>query len=123
VAEHGSRTKTKTARRQGGGSATCKGCGVSVRWMDGAKHRGLPPTWSKTKSGTFCLLCRREQAGEKAVSKAGDSLNREDRAKVRSEAVIEFEVRRDPSRADGEIAKAVRSSVAAVGRARKKIEA
>ena len=118
MAERGSRT----TRRASGGSATCKGCGVTVRWMDGVKHRGLPPTWSKTKAGTFCLLCRREQAGEKALLKAGE-LNREDRAKLRSEAIIEFEVRRDPTRADGEIAKAVRSSVAAVGRARKKIEA
>jgi hypothetical protein len=114
---------SRGTRRRGGGVATCNGCDVTVRWMDGAKHSGLPPTWQKTKQGTFCLLCRRDKAGEKALAKAPETMNREDRAKLRNDAIIEFEVRRDPSRADGEIAKAVRSSVAAVGRARKKIEA
>ena len=46
---------------------------------------------------------------------------REKRAKLRSTALIEFEVKRDPNRGNGEIAKACRSSIPAVAKARKRL--
>ena len=43
------------------------------------------------------------------------------RAKIRSQAVVEFEIRRDPDRRDGDIARAARCSVMAVSKARKRL--
>lgn len=111
--------RNSTAPRRGGGSHTCDGCEVTVRWMPDAEHRGLPKNWTKGKRGTFCLLCRRSIAGEEAETKAPEGTGREELAKLRAAAMIEFEIRRDPERSDGEIAKACKTSVAAVGRARK----
>src|SRR4051795_2625603 len=34
--------------------ATCDGCGVTVRWMDGAEQSGLPASWTKSRHGTHC---------------------------------------------------------------------
>ena len=111
------------SRRSAGGSRTCDGCEVTVRWMDGVEHDALPPNWVSGKRGTFCLLCRRTNAAEEALEAAPEGTSREDLAKLRSTAMIEFEIKRDPDRADGEIAKGVRTSVAAVGRARKRLAA
>ena len=47
----------------------------------------------------------------------------EERAKIRTTALIEFEIDRDPDRPNGEIAKVVRCSVPAVLKARKRLEA
>ena len=47
----------------------------------------------------------------------------EERAKIRTAALIEFEIDRDPDRPNGEIAKVVRCSVPAVLKARKRLEA
>jgi hypothetical protein len=43
-----------------------------------------------------------------------------DRAKLRSSAVVDFELERDPNRTEGEIAKAARASIGAVRKARKR---
>lgn len=94
-----------------------------MRWMPGVEHADLPPNWVSNRSGTFCLLCRRANAAEKAIEAAPEGTTREELAKLRSAAMIEFEIKRDPDRADGEIAKGCRTSVAAVGRARKRLAA
>ena len=91
--------------------------------MPDADHRGLPANWVKGKQGTYCLLCRRTRAADEAIEAAPEGTGREDLAKLRAAAMIEFEIERDPERADGEIAKACRTSVAAVGRARKRLAA
>jgi hypothetical protein len=99
---------------------TCDGCGVSVSQIGGEKVK-LPESWTSAKEGTFCLNCRRERAAQAALEAApSDSI--EDRAKLRRAALIEFEVRRRPTHANGEIAKACRSSVAAVIAARKRLK-
>lgn len=104
-----------------GGRVTCDGCAVTVSWMEGSEHKGLPPNWTREKSGTYCLLCRRSRAAEEALEQAPENASREQRAKLRASAVLDFEVARDPERPNGEIAKACRASVAAVLRARERV--
>lgn len=99
----------------------CDSCGVSVSRAGGEKVE-LPPSWSSSKEGTFCLICRRERAAQAALDSAPEDSGIEDRAKLRRAALIEFEVKRRPSHGNGEIAKACRSSVAAVVAARKRLK-
>jgi hypothetical protein len=111
-----SRAKTtKSAKRW-----VCDGCGVSVGQIGGEKV-ALPESWTHDKHGTFCLLCRRERAAQAALDDAPEECGLEERAKLRRSALIEFEVRRRPGHGDGEIAKACRSSVAAVAAARRRL--
>jgi hypothetical protein len=50
-------------------------------------------------------------------------LSIQQRARLRSSAIIEFEVRRDPGRSDAKIANAVHTSVVAVQKARERLGA
>lgn len=100
---------------------TCDGCGVSLSRVGGEKVE-LPASWATSKEGTFCLHCRRERAAQAALDSAPKDCGLEDRAKLRRAALIEFEVRRRPGHGNGEIAKACRSSVAAVVAARKRLK-
>ena len=100
---------------------TCDQCGVTVSRAGGEKV-ALPGSWTTSKDGTFCLLCRRERAAQAALEAAPADCGLEDRAKLRRAALVEFEVRRRPSHGNGEIAKACRSSVAAVVAARKRLD-
>jgi hypothetical protein len=115
--------KAPSSRARASHGATCDGCRVTVRWMDGAENRGMPESWAKSRRGTYCLHCRRAMAADEAVESASDKSTREERAKLRARAVVEFEVRRDPNRPNGEIAKACRASVSAVIRARERVAA
>jgi hypothetical protein len=99
---------------------TCDQCGVTVSRLGGEKVE-LPKSWASSSEGTFCLLCRRERAAQAALD-AAPSGSLEDRAKLRRAALVEFEVRRRPGHGNGEIAKACRSSVAAVVAARKRLK-
>jgi hypothetical protein len=110
-----SKTKTSTAKKW-----TCENCGVSVSQIGGESVK-LPDTWDSSPAGTYCLNCRRERAAQEALDAAPDS-PLEVRAKLRRAALIEFEVRRRPGHGNGEIAKACRSSVAAVVAARKRLD-
>jgi hypothetical protein len=100
---------------------TCDQCGVTVSRLGGEKVE-LPESWTSSKEGTFCLLCRRERAAQAALDAAPENSGLEDRAKLRRAALVEFEVRRRPGHGNGEIAKACRSSVAAVVAARKRLK-
>jgi hypothetical protein len=101
---------------------TCDQCGVTVSRLGGEKV-ALPEAWASSKrEGTYCLLCRRERAAQAALDSAPKSCGLEERAKLRRAALVEFEVRRRPSDGNGEIAKACRSSVAAVVDARKRLK-
>ena len=99
----------------------CDECGVSVSRVGGEKVE-LPASWVSSREGTFCLLCRRERAAQAALASAPKDCGLEDRAKLRRAALVEFEVRRRPNHGNGEIAKACRSSVAAVVAARKRLK-
>jgi hypothetical protein len=101
---------------------TCSRCDVKVSWMDGSGQAELPDNWTVTDEGTFCLLCRRAIAEEVALDAADEEASPEARAKLRKLALVEFELQRDPERADGEIARACRSSVPAVEKARRELK-
>jgi len=99
---------------------TCNQCGVTVSRVGGEQVE-LPASWASCEDGTFCLLCRRDRAAQAALDAAPQG-SIEDRAKLRRAALVEFEVRRRPGHGNGEIAKACRSSVAAVVAARKRLK-
>lgn len=100
---------------------TCAVCGVSASRSD-VESTPLPEFWETGTDGTFCLGCRRHRAAEAAAEAAPDMADRNDRAKLRRTAIIEFEVRRAPERTNGSIAKCSRSSIPAVVAARRRLE-
>jgi len=102
-------------------SWTCERCEVTASWTAEAEHPQLPRGWIADGEGTFCLLCRRAIAGEAALDDA-EEMTRDERAKARRTAMLEFEVKRDPERGNGEIARACRSSIPAVAKARRKLD-
>jgi hypothetical protein len=113
----------KASRSRGSAREThCARCGVISRWMPGHERRGPPAGWVRKGELTYCLACRRALATESADDRAPEGISREDRAKLRVQALIEFEIKRDPDRPNGEIAKVVRCSVPAVVKARRKLE-
>jgi hypothetical protein len=95
---------------------------MTSRWTNGIEDgAAVPPHWFTDEAGDhFCLACRRERAVEIALEDASDA-STEDRAKVRSAAVVEFELHRDPERTEGEIARSARTSIGAVRKARKRL--
>ena len=100
---------------------TCAGCGVSASRIDG-EAVALPDTWVASADGHFCLVCRRDRAAEAALEAAPSGSPVDARAKLRRAALIEFEVSRTPDNPDGVIARACRTSVSAVTRARRRLE-
>jgi hypothetical protein len=100
---------------------TCGNCGVVVRLIDSDERRGLPANWAENHQGPVCLHCRRQLAGDAAVSAV--SLPLQERAQLRNSTIVEFEVRRTPTRTNSQIANALHSSVATVERARKRLAA
>ncbi|MBA2522579.1 MAG: hypothetical protein H0V25_04520 [Solirubrobacterales bacterium] len=97
---------------------TCARCRVTSRWTEGLGS-AAPPNWDTVDGSYYCLVCRRERAIDDAIAKAGD-VSTADRAKLRSSAVVDFEIARNPNRTEGEIAKAARASIGAVRKARKR---
>ncbi len=114
---------TATASRNDARNWACARCEVKITWMDGHAGKGTPAGWTRRDGKAHCLACRRAIAAESANETAPEGATREDRAKLRAAALIEFEIRRDPDRPNGEIAKVVRCSVPAVVKARRRIEA
>ena len=110
-------TPTKT-RKPKVKEFTCARCEVVSRWTEGL-GAATPPNWVKENGLHYCLVCRRERAIDAAIERAGD-VSTADRAKLRSSAVVDFELERDPNRTEGEIAKAARASIGAVRKARKR---
>jgi len=113
---------TATPTRNRAPSWTCARCAVTIRWADGRERRGYPSGWAKLSGEPHCLRCRREHAAQSAIDNAPPEVSREDRAKLRAAAVLEFELVRDPDRPNGEIAKVVRCSVPAVLKSRRRLE-
>jgi hypothetical protein len=99
---------------------TCARCEVTSSYMPGTTPQpGLPVGWVTEKSETFCLNCRRERAAE--AVEVDEDVPAAERSKLRSQARIEFEIRRDPELPDNRIAKACRTSTMAVRKARVRI--
>lgn len=101
---------------------TCARCGVSARVAGGGKV-GRPTGWSKEDGEILCLSCRRERAAEDALAGAPEESSTDARARLRRDALIDFEVGRDPERSDSEIARSIRVTIAAVEKARQRLAA
>jgi hypothetical protein len=82
----------------------------------------LPSTWAREDGELYCLGCRRDMAGEAGLEGVDEDLNDQKRLQIRSQARIEFEIRRDPDRQDNQIAKACGTSTVAVRKARARLE-
>ena len=114
-------TAVQTPDKTSGPSWTCDRCAMTIRYLPGHGRRGRPNGWAKQGGNTYCLACRRSIAAETAYESAPADMPMEKRAKLRATAVIDFEIKRDPERPNGEIAKIVRCSVPAVLKARKRL--
>jgi ribosomal protein S26 len=101
----------------------CAYCEVEIRWMGDKEDRGLPVNWTEEHGGPACLACRRELAADSAVGASSSDLPVQERARLRTTALLDFEVTRDPDRSDAQIASAVHTSVVAVRKARQRLGA
>jgi hypothetical protein len=99
-------------------SWTCARCEVTARFMPEVERPKMPSGWKREKGGVHCLVCRRELAAETALKAAPADAPADVRQQIQASARLEFEIRRDPDRADGEIAKACSTSIAAVRKVR-----
>ena len=100
---------------------TCARCEMTTTWIPRGKREKVPANWVVKNGQAYCLACRRELAVDDALAELSDGEAPAARAKIRSQAVVEFEIRRDPDRRDGDIARAARCSVMAVSKARKRL--
>ena len=118
----------KSARHTSSASKTssqkwrCERCDVTISYMPGHERKAPPAGWETTGTRSHCLRCRRAEAAEAAIQRAPADTTREERAKIRAAAILDFEILRDPDRPNGEIAKVVRCSVPAVVKSRRRIE-
>jgi hypothetical protein len=95
---------------------------MAVGRIDGVQVE-LPDSWEHCEEGDFCLSCRRERAADVAQEAAArDEASTEERAKARRAGLIEFEVRRTPDLSDNAIARACRTTTAAVTAARERLQ-
>jgi hypothetical protein len=102
---------------------TCSRCQVTSRWLAGSAPPEHPPHWAEEGGELYCLGCRRALAAEAGFANAPADVTREQRVKLRTEALVEFELGRDPERPNGEIAKIARCSVPAVLKVRRRLQA
>jgi hypothetical protein len=100
---------------------TCTRCEVTVSWMAEVERPELPATWSREDGGLYCLVCRREMAGEAGLEAAPEDATASERQKLESQARIEFEIKRKPDRQDNRIANSCHTSVVAVRKARARL--
>ena len=89
--------------------------------MENGERTALPDCWTSGEAGTFCLVCRRERAADAALEGAPEDSSHKARAEMRRDAIISFELSRDPQRPNAKIAQACRSSVAAIVSARREL--
>jgi hypothetical protein len=102
-------------------SWTCDRCEMTVSFSDDVERPRLPTTWARHDGLLYCLSCRREMAGDAGVDGIDDDIPSDKRLKLRAQARIEFEINRDPTRPDNQIAKACRTSTLAIRRARERL--
>lgn len=100
---------------------TCARCEMTVSFSPEVERPRLPATWVRENGELYCLSCRREMAGEAGLAAAGEDAPNQTRPQIRSQARIEFEIKRDPERPDNRIAKACGTSTVAVRKARARL--
>src|SRR5262249_11977092 len=102
---------------------TCARCLMTASWMPGTEQTGMPAGWADHDGDLFCIVCRRERAAEAAMAVAPDGATNDDRRQLGLVGRIEFEMGRDPDRADTRIARQCQTSVAAVKKVRERLGA
>ena len=100
---------------------TCARCEVTVGMPVGPDTPKLPVGWERRGRKLYCLACRREMAEEDSVADIPDDAPAAKSQQLRSAARVEFEIKRDPSRPDNQIAQACRTSIPAVKKARERL--
>jgi hypothetical protein len=100
----------------------CDRCGMKASQQDG-EQISLPANWVISDDGRFCLACRRERAAEAALEAAPEHSSHKIRADLRRDAILGFEITRDPQRPNAVIAQACKSSVFAVASTRDRLGA
>ena len=105
---------------------TCIRCGVAASWLPSREpsNGGLPTGWADDDGdGLRCLRCRREVAVEHAEAEAERNGESPDGVGIRRQALIAFELTRDPSRTNAAIAHSLRPvtvGASAVAKARER---
>ncbi|HEY1855600.1 MAG TPA: hypothetical protein VGG40_13535 [Solirubrobacterales bacterium] len=100
---------------------TCSRCGVSVGRIDGEQVM-MPPSWTRSAEELFCLGCSRALAGIAATDAAPAGSSRDDLVRIRRNALVEFEIERDPEAPNRAIARACHTSTLAVAAIRRQAE-
>jgi hypothetical protein len=95
---------------------------MTVSFAPEVKRPRLPSTWASEDGELYCLACRRDMAGEAGLVGVDADLPDQRRLQIRSQARIEFEIKRDPDRQDNLIAKACGTSTVAVRKARARLD-
>jgi hypothetical protein len=103
-------TKQMSSKRN---SWTCAGCDVNVSYPSNATPE-QPAGWAKSGRSWLCLRCRREEVMDQAAAKNGA-----EGWAPRRQALIEFELRRDPEATEVEVAKRAQCSSATVRKIRR----
>jgi hypothetical protein len=94
---------------------------MTVSFAPDVERPRLPATWAQEDGDLYCLACRRDMAGEAGLDDVPEDAPDQTRLKIRSQARIEFEIKRDPERQDNQIAKACGTSTVAVRKARARL--
>jgi hypothetical protein len=89
--------------------------------MAGTERPELPANWVEQDGEAYCLGCRRDMAAEEGLADAPEDLPTAERLKLSAAARVDFEVSRDPNRANGKIASACRTSIPAVRKSRERL--
>ena len=98
----------------------CDRCGM-IASRQGGEKIVLPANWVDSDAGRFCLACRRERAADAALDGAPAGSAHKVRADLRRDAILGFEVSRDPERPNAAIAQACKTSVSAVASTRSRL--
>jgi hypothetical protein len=92
-----------------------------VGLIDGGPSR-IPTSWTCSEDLTYCLGCSRALAGDAALESAPVASSREELARLRRDAVIEFEVARTPGALNRQIANACHTSATTVAAVRRALD-
>ena len=85
-------------------SWTCVDCAMTASYRS-PRSGTTPSGWAQGPRGWLCLTCRREEVVN-AVPSTRDAASRT----ARRQALVEFELRRDPGASDGQIAGRAKTS-------------
>jgi hypothetical protein len=91
----------------GGPSWTCAMCVVTLRFAPGTETPDLPSGWARCDEGLRCLRCARARVVVIALTEAIDTGDTRADLAIERDALARFELRRDDSRSNSDIASAI----------------